>query len=574
MANNAIFDNTVKATNQVKTSFDFVGCDHNLAKLKIAIIGNSIMLHHVKDEIGWHKNCGMAASDLDHDFVHVLLSKLFIKEKMVSMMLKNGSAWEQDFTDDNKLNETMLDIKEYQPDVIIVRIGENFNHQKIINGDSPETAFTKLFEACKLITTKVFATSLFWPYPELDLCISNAAKNCDIPLTILNDLGSDNSNMAIGEYEHRGVALHPNDKGMQIIAERIYKMLEGLKPQVSFGFKQGVATKALQIDGYYVWDGSVIKENGKYWMFSSRWEQKYGFGWNWLFRSVVCLSVSDTPEGPFRFVKEILPPRGREFFDGMNTHNPCIKKYNGKFYLYYFGNTYDCNTPANCNEITEELASDTWKKKRIGLAIADKIDGDYIRRDTPLFEPREYPNWDSTITTNPTVIIKPNGNTWMLYKSSKCLGNICREENILKVGIAFAEKPDGPFKRLSNLPLFEEKNNISVEDPYVWFDESKNRFCVLGKDCVGNVAEMFGNLFYGESDDCVHFEYPKNPTAIRRRVVWKDGHESLQCNLERPCILFNDEGQPEYIYCASGDGDQPYWFKTPTYVLCIKLEKE
>lgn len=570
---NEFFDNTVKANNQVKTPFDLAGCDYKDAKLKIAIIGNSIMLHHAKEDIGWFKNCGMAASDSDHDFVHVLLNKIKEKEPKTNMLLKSGSFWEQDFTNDQKLNELVNLIKNYKPNMIIVRLGENFNHQYIVNGENPGIAFNKLFKECKQITNKVYATSLFWAYPELDICITSAAKKNNVPLVVLNDLGINNSYMAIGEYEHQGVALHPNDNGMKIIAERIYNLIYFPTEKIEFGYTQGVASKALQIDGYYVWDCSVIKENGKYWMFSSRWKKEYGFGWNWLFRSVIVLSVSDKPEGPFKFVKEILPPRGKQYFDGMNTHNPCIKKYNNKFYLFYFGNTYDCPIPENCDKISEELASDTWKKKRIGLAISDKIDGDYVRSDTPLFEPRCYPNWDSTISTNPTVVIKPNGNTWMLYKSSKCLGNICREENTLKIGLAFAEKPEGPYRRLSNNPLFEENENISVEDPYIWFDENKNKFCVLAKDCNGTVAEMYGNLFYGESDDCVHFDYPENPTAIIRNVCWKDGHKSLQCNLERPCVLFNEKGEAEYIYCASGDGDRPYFFKNETYVVCIKLKK-
>jgi len=260
----------------------------------------------------------------------------------------------------------------------------------------------------------------------------------------------------------------------------------------------------------------------------------------------------------------------------MNTHNPQIKKYNGKFYLYYMGDTYDYPRPKHCTEITEDMASDTWKTKRIGLAVSDKIDGEYIRSDTPLFEPRPYPNWDSTITTNPTVIIKDNGKTYMIYKSSCCKGNICREPNELKIGIAIAESPTGPFTRLSDKPIFEEegKTNIQIEDPFVWFDKNKNKYCLIAKDCTGRLAEMYGNLFYGESDDCIHFTYDKNPTVIRRNVVWDDGHKSLQCNLERPFVLFNEKGEAECIYCASGDGDKPYWFTNETYIVCIKLNKE
>ena len=100
-----------------------------------------------------------------------------------------------------------------------------------------------------------------------------------------------------------------------------------------FGYKTDKAVKALEFDDYYVWDCSVIKSGGKYHMFSSRWKRELGFGWNWLFNSEIIHCISDTPEGPYEFYEVVLPRRGRQYFDGMSTHNTCIKEYDGKFYL-------------------------------------------------------------------------------------------------------------------------------------------------------------------------------------------------------------------------------------------------
>ena len=41
----------------------------------------------------------------------------------------------------------------------------------------------------------------------------------------------------------------------------------------NFGYKAGEGVKAFQMDGYYVWDCSVIQSGGKYHMFSSRWKK-------------------------------------------------------------------------------------------------------------------------------------------------------------------------------------------------------------------------------------------------------------------------------------------------------------
>ena len=38
--------------------------------------------------------------------------------------------------------------------------------------------------------------------------------------------------------------------------------------------------------------------------------------------------------------------------------------------------------------------------------------------------------------------------------------------------------------------------------------------------------------------------------------------------------LLDENGEPIYLYCASGDGDYPYAFKGRTYVVGIKLDKK
>ena len=337
-----------------------------------------------------------------------------------------------------------------------------------------------------------------------------------------------------------------------------------------FGYKAGTTTKALQIDGYYVWDCSVIKSGGKYHMFSSRWKEEYGFGWNWLFNSEIIHSVSDTPEGPYEFKNVVLPRRGREYFDGMNTHNTCIKEYNGKFYLYYMGTTYGGEIPTG--EVPQCYAEETWKRKRIGVAVADDINGEFVRRDTPLLEPRDCSHWDCTVTTNPSVAIMPNGKTYMIYKSRSAYAKP------LKLGIAVADKPDGEFTRLLDTPILDfSDENMHIEDPFIWYDDKKKKFCLIAKDDVKNgaygITGEWGSGFYAESDDCKEFVIGDDPKVYSRKVKWTDGRISTQGNMERPSVLFDEDGKPTHIFCASGEG-APYSFKGTTYIVCVKLEKK
>ncbi|MBQ8658229.1 MAG: glycoside hydrolase family protein [Clostridia bacterium] len=339
-----------------------------------------------------------------------------------------------------------------------------------------------------------------------------------------------------------------------------------------FGYNSGTAVKALEIDGYYVWDCSVVRSRGKYYMFSSRWKKEYGFGWNWLFNSEIVCSVSDTPEGPYVFQRVVLPRRGRQYFDGMSTHNTCIKEYNGKFYLYYMGTTYGGDIPEN-GKIDGKYGEETWNRKRIGLAVADSIDGEFIRRDTPLLQPRDCSFWDCTITTNPSVAILPDGKTYMIYKSRSAVGKP------LQLGVAVADTPDGEFRRLSDLPILRFKDeNMHIEDPFLWYDATRKKFCLIAKDDAKNgaygITGEWGGGFYAESDDCVDFTIGKTPKVYSRSIEWSDGRKTTQGNLERPSVIFDENGKPTHIFCASGDAETPYDFKDPTFIVCMALKQD
>lgn len=344
----------------------------------------------------------------------------------------------------------------------------------------------------------------------------------------------------------------------------------------NFGFKTLTASKALEIDGYYVWDCSVIKADGKYHMFSSRWKKELGFGWNWLYNSQIIHSVSDSPEGPYKFQNVVFERRGRQYFDGMNTHNTCIKYYDGKFYLFYMGCTYGTEISVSATDVTTKDTLDAlevWNRKRIGRAVAISPDAEFIREEKPVLEPRDCSFWDCTATTNPSVAILPDGKTYMIYKSRS--GN----NRPLKLGIAVADKPDGEFRRLTDEPILNfGDENIHIEDPYLWYDEKRKKFCLIAKDDTKNgafgITGEWGSGFYAESDDCINFEIAPEPKVYSRDVVWEDGSESTLINFERPSLLFDENGKPTHLFGASGNGTEPYQFEGETFIVCLKLEEK
>ena len=66
-------------------------------------------------------------------------------------------------------------------------------------------------------------TTCFWKNPVVDECIRELSVSKRGKLIELGDLGDDASMKAGGLFSHSGVAAHPGDRGMRVIADRIYE---------------------------------------------------------------------------------------------------------------------------------------------------------------------------------------------------------------------------------------------------------------------------------------------------------------------------------------------------------------
>ena len=321
---------------------------------------------------------------------------------------------------------------------------------------------------------------------------------------------------------------------------------------------------------YYIWCGSAIRgEDGRFHLFASRWHKELGFGVQWLFNSEIVRAASDKPEGPYIFEEVVFHRRNRNYFDALNQHNPSIKYWNSAYYLYYFGTTYGGPIPSPGDKIPAERAVEVWNNKRIGLATAKSVYGPWKRPDNPILEPRRPNYWDCTVTTNPSAAILPDGTTYMIYKSREYA------MSTLQLGVASAPLPEGPYSRVSDVPVFKFGNpDLHVEDPFIWFADGL--FHVLMKDDFKNnskgITGEWGAGVYATSQDCIHWNLHPEPKAYSRTVIWDDGSSTVQCNLERPNLLFQD-GKPTHLFLATGSGIAPYNFEGLTWNMVIPLAK-
>lgn len=196
--------------------------------MKILFLGNSITLHGIAHDIGWHWEWGMAASALEKDYVHVLAR--LVEEKTgeaVELRVRNIADFER-APDTTPLSNFDADIA-WQPDVVILRICENTPADKVEAFGPAYIALIQYLQAgasAEQNEPSIFAVGAFWSDPAKEMCIRRGGELPGVTYVSLEHLHSTDY-QAIGLFEHAGVAGHPSDRGMAAIAEAIFaKMVE------------------------------------------------------------------------------------------------------------------------------------------------------------------------------------------------------------------------------------------------------------------------------------------------------------------------------------------------------------
>lgn len=321
-------------------------------------------------------------------------------------------------------------------------------------------------------------------------------------------------------------------------------------------------TNGFRDDDWWIWCGSGIQgPDGDYHLFASRWSKRTAFNANWLTNSCVVRAVASTPTGPYRFVEEVLPVRGGEFWDGRMTHNPTIHRCGDTYLLFYVGSTYDGEIPTS-----GQLAHDDPRRvqaranQRIGLATAPHPAGPWTRLDAPILEPNPS-SWDALMTTNPAPVVADDGSVLLYYKSTT------DDRARLAYGVARADTPAGPYQRLLDQPIFGgDANASSYEDAYVWMQD--RRYHMIFNDLHGAFTGENHAGGYAVSSDGL--QWTPAGKAYSRHLTWDDGTRTIQGSLERPQLLI-DNGRPTHLFAATADGPGGFARATNTWNLAIPI---
>jgi hypothetical protein len=299
--------------------------------------------------------------------------------------------------------------------------------------------------------------------------------------------------------------------------------------------------RILEMQGYYVWCNSPIEGlDGKIHVFFSRWEEKYGMS-GWISHCEIAHAVADSPESGFELVDVPITPR-KGYFDATTCHNPHIQFIDGRYCLFYMGNS---NARTNT--------------KRIGLAFADSLYGPWERREQPLLDVSPANAWDDHCTTNPAFVRHPNGQYWLYYKSwntqeYETAPKADRIKGNRKYGLAIAETLEGPYIKYKDNPVIDFSSggdNRQLEDAFVWIDNGI--FKLIARD-MGFFNHKVG--LYFESKDGINWSLPQIAYWEVEHYIKQPpapDHLSRYGRFERPQLLMKN-AKPSYLFTTSQGG--------------------
>ena len=211
--------NSVEAIGQLSGG-ELEGATRNGEGVRILFVGNSITLHGIRPEVGWYNVWGMAASRPECDYVHRLERAVLSVAPDAAFGICQVAAWERQYENGEALHESYEAARDFSADIIVFRCIENCTH-KGFDGERFKASLDALIRYLdREGKARLILTTSFWRHPG-DEALRTYAAERGYPCIELGDLGEDDAMKAIGLFEHRGVANHPGDLGMEMIAKRI-----------------------------------------------------------------------------------------------------------------------------------------------------------------------------------------------------------------------------------------------------------------------------------------------------------------------------------------------------------------
>lgn len=320
------------------------------------------------------------------------------------------------------------------------------------------------------------------------------------------------------------------------------------------------------VDGWYVWCATPIVDagGGGYYLFYARWPHGQvgrdaasdgalfdGFN-GWMKHSEIAVAHAESPEGPYRHLRTIVSGTGDPArWDAFSAHNAHVRRFGDRYYLYFIA-----TNPRNTPELWFSRQPTRWLQhhagQRVGVVVADSLDDLVAGRGRRSDQPLVGPDYEHTfqMAVNPSITQMPSGEYLLAYKAWNA------DQTYITV-MATGPTPEGPFAYRSTAL----DGALQAEDPYLWYDAARDSYFAIVKDFYedasrdGALTSQFGALGLVESSDGFDWRPAQHPLVSLRELHTTDGASVPLERLERPQLLFDDEGQPIVLRAAISVGD-------------------
>lgn len=196
---------------------------HGGSGIRVLFVGNSITKHAPKPEIGWTNDCGMAATSIDKDYVHLTVEKIKKYDPDVSFSIFQVAEFERGFAnDDFDLLDFAKEAINYKADIIIMFFGANVSrdYDKEVN---PKVKFGAAYGVMRNLLASnpdcvVFHSQGFYIRDKLNAEKRAVAESHGDTYISIDEI--------IARPDSRGKFNHPGDLGMQLISDRFWEFIE------------------------------------------------------------------------------------------------------------------------------------------------------------------------------------------------------------------------------------------------------------------------------------------------------------------------------------------------------------
>jgi len=266
-----------------------------------------------------------------------------------------------------------------------------------------------------------------------------------------------------------------------------------------------------KMDGYYLWDPSVIKVGDNYHLFVSRWPESNGMS-GWM-KSDVIRAVSKSLFGPYDFAGVVLDPRHHPWAK-QGIANPKVMRVGNRFLLHYLG-------------------IPNWQT---GFAFADNIEGPWVVVENPVLP-----------TMNASMLIKPDGRVYAVGKFKINSKTLNKWDALMRA--YEADDILGPYRVVGDngnrLP-----NGFQLEDPAIWWNN--NQYNLLCTDWQGKITGINKAVVYYTSKDGIHYQlFSDVPVWSQNNLIPIEAGEGLKVDrVERPEVFRDSDGEVVAILAA------------------------